>query len=136
MIGPRDPREHWPDYMAWIATLPCIGCFVRLGRPVLGVHVAHCRQGYLGEEGWRPVGKAEKPHDWRTTPLCPACHMYGRHSQHASNEEDWWEALHVFPPALCAALIACFRRGGSGGFAVIAQFAAQARRAMMTGAAP
>lgn len=135
-IRDKDPREHNKAYLGFIASLPCVSCFVRTGRSVHPVQVAHIRQGYLGHEGWRPVGKAEKPHDWRTAPLCVTCHLTGRRAQHNTDEELWWDDLGIFPPDLCAALWACFERGARGGYAVIAGFAAKARRNIQGVAAP
>lgn len=124
----RTPRERDQPYMGWVAKLPCIGCLARRGVLVRGVQVAHCRAAYP-EEGifWRSVGKQEKPHDRRTTPLCPDCHLNGRNAQHRMNEELWWDELGVYPPEFCAALIKAYDTG-QGGFAVVAHFAALAKR--------
>lgn len=122
----RDPRQRDRRYMGWIARLPCVSCMARTGRVRWGVQVAHCRAAYP-EEGWRQVGKGEKPHDWRTTPLCVDCHLNGRHAQHKSNEEAWWSDLGIYPPDLCAALRVEYDAGRSG-VAVISKFAAAARR--------
>lgn len=127
MIGARDPRQREPQYLGWIASLPCIACMVH-GKVKWGVHVAHCRSAYP-EDGWRPVGKAEKPHDWRATPLCPNCHLNGPNAQHRTNETDWWVALGIYPPALCEALRQAYATGRQG-VPVISTFAAAARRSL------
>lgn len=101
--------------MGKIAKLPCLACLVRRGIRVWPVHVAHVRCGYPEEPGWRSVGAGEKPSDVRTLPLCPSCHLYGKDGQHpAGDERGWYEALGVFPPALCAALAEAFSCGRSG----------------------
>jgi hypothetical protein len=122
----REPRIRDKRHLGLVARLPCLACLIRRGARVQPVHVAHIRAQYP-EEGWREVGKAEKPSDFRTAPLCPRCHLNGPEAQHRGNERDWWERLAVYPPAFCAALVAAFGRGESGG-RVVEEFADRARR--------
>jgi hypothetical protein len=79
------------------------------------VQVAHIRMGLPDAgDGWRDFGKAEKPHDFRTAPLCVRCHLDGPDAQHRSNEREWWIRLGVYPPAFCAELVRAFQAGRSG----------------------
>lgn len=123
----REPRVRDKRHLGLVARLCCIACLIRRGARVRPVHVAHIRSEYP-EEGWREVGKAEKPSDFRTAPLCPRCHLDGPDAQHRTNERLWWERLAVYPPALCAALVAAFSRGEPGD-RVLEEFADRARRA-------
>lgn len=113
VLRQREPRIRDKAYMGWIAQLPCLACIARHGRYTKPVQVCHIRAGYP-EDGWRDFGKAEKPHDRRTWPGCPACHMYGPDSQHAMNERVFWERLMIHPPALCAALVSAYEAGEDG----------------------
>lgn len=110
----RDPRIRDREHLGKVARLPCVACWVRGGMVVKPVHVAHIRCGYPEAEGWRPVGMAEKPHDWRSAPLCVRCHLDGAQAQHRANERLWWESLGVYPPAFCQALRDAFAAGESG----------------------
>lgn len=127
-IRQRQPRVRDPEHMGRIARLPCLACWIRRGVLVRGVHVAHVRSGYPEAEGWREVGKAEKPSDFRTLPLCPRCHLDGPDAQHRSNEKEWYERLGIYPPDLCAALVVAFSSGQSGEN-VLHRFVAAARKA-------
>lgn len=64
---------HHPQYMAWIATLPCAAC----GRQL--VEVAH-----VGAHGM-----AQKCSDRDTIPLCTAHHREGPFSLHRLGR-PWW----------------------------------------------
>lgn len=111
----RDPRVRDKTHLGKVARLPCLPCLIRRGARVWPVHVAHIRCGFPEEEGWRPVGAAEKPHDFRTAPLCPNCHLYAVDGQHpAGDERGWWEQLGVYPPEFCRALVEAFAAGLSG----------------------
>lgn len=109
----REPRERDRDHLGKVARLPCISCLIRKGVANHQVQVAHIRCAYP-EPGWRHVGKAEKPHDWRTAPLCVACHLDGPHAQHRHSEVEWWADLGVYPPTLCQHLRDDFARGDRG----------------------
>lgn len=121
----RDPRDHDPKYLAFIAGLPCVACMVG-GKYRRGVHVAHLREGSLEHEK-RPTGLGEKPSDIWTTPLCPPHHVNGNTSQHHLGEADFWRGLAINPFDLCIALRAAYE-AGQPGFPVISHFAAQAMR--------
>lgn len=113
-VRQRDPRIRDKAHLGRVARLPCLSCWIRKGVFTRPVQVAHIRCGYPEAEGWRPVGMAEKPSDIRTAPLCVRCHLDGPHAQHRTGERGWWEALGVYPPAFCAALVAAFAAGQSG----------------------
>lgn len=112
-VRQREPRVRDRAYLAWVSKLPCIACACR-GRRKLGVHVAHIRMGFPAEPGWREFGKAEKPHDHHTAPLCPSCHLDGPQAQHRGNERAFWLALRIYPPAFCSALVAAYEAVESG----------------------
>lgn len=63
------------DYLAWIRTQPCEACAVRGN-----IQAAHVRKGNGG-------GMGIKPSDYRTVPLCHACHL----RQHQEGEESFWQ---------------------------------------------
>jgi hypothetical protein len=112
--------------LAKVARLPCVACAVHQGVRRFGVHVAHIRIGYPNEPGWREVGKAEKPSDHRSVPLCPAHHMDGPDAQHRMSEAAFWHGLGIHPPDFCRALVEAFAAGDNGR-AVVDKFAAIAR---------
>jgi len=112
-VRQRDPRQRDKQYLGWVATLPCVACACA-GRMKLGVHVAHIRTGFPEAIGWRDVGKAEKPSDIRTAPLCPDHHLNGPNAQHRSNERAWWDRLRIHPPTFCSALVAAYEAGTPG----------------------
>ena len=99
-------RVKDPDYLRWIRRRPCLAC----GKAAPS-QAAHIRSGYP-EAGWRPTGMQEKPDDRRTVPLCSACHLDGPNAQHKRNEREWWEGLGLYPPDICAALVAEYEKGG------------------------
>lgn len=113
VVRQREPRIHDRAYLGWIAALPCVACACR-GRRKLGVHVAHIRAGYPDSPGWREFGKAEKPHDTHTAPLCPSCHLDGPQAQHRGNERAFWAALRIYPPAFCEAMWRAYQAGEPG----------------------
>jgi hypothetical protein len=97
--GLRRPRQRSKEHLERIAALSCVvpGCHVR------PVHVAHIRYA-CAADGADIVGKAMKPDDWRTLPLCPHHHLDGRRAQHRMNEEDFWASHGINPYALARAL--------------------------------
>ncbi|AKU43468.1 hypothetical protein CPT_Sansa64 [Caulobacter phage Sansa] len=121
----RQPREVDGDYKGWIAGLPCIACAIN-GVINRRVHVAHLRMAWA-EEGLSITGKSEKPHDWRTTPLCPDHHLYSKTSQHKVGEWEFWGALTINPARLCRELNAAYLAGQSG-LPVIMKISAEAVR--------
>lgn len=108
----REPRVRDKEHLARVAKLFCLPCYMR-GVKTWPVQVAHIRMS-LPEAGWREFGKSEKPHDWRTFPACPRCHLDGPDAQHRSNEAAWWRRLDVYPPAFCAALQEAFGKRDPG----------------------
>lgn len=110
----RQPRVRDKAYLGWVSGLPCVAC-AATGRGFRsGVHVAHVRASYPDAEGWREVGKGEKPSDSRTAPLCPAHHMDGPDAQHRMSEKVFWTRLGIWPPALCRALRTAYEAGDDG----------------------
>lgn len=130
----REPRERESPYMGFIAGLCCVGCLVETGRYNRQVQVAHLRIPDV-ERGFRAVGMAEKPDDRRTTPLCYLHHTSGTKAQEYKGEEKFWVELCVDPFDLCLALSDAYDRQFSG-YAVIARFAGQARKARARIGAP
>jgi hypothetical protein len=94
--GQRQPRERDNKHLAFIRRLPCAACGTTAGSDA-----AHLRAGDLSI-GKRPTGKAEKPSDRWTTPLCRPCHE----RQHSGAELAFWSDLGIDPFALCQALYA------------------------------
>jgi hypothetical protein len=121
------PRVKEPLYLAWIRRLPCVACMTLGVVQTSRIEAAHVRAGFPAD-GWRPTGMMEKPSDRRCTPLCRWHHQDAPDAQHRGNERSWWEALRIYPPALCAALSAAYDANGDGA-AVILRFVAEARAA-------
>lgn len=94
--GQRQPRERDNGHLAYVRRLPCAAC----GRPG-PCDAAHVRMPDLAR-GKRYTGKAEKPSDKWTVPLCRPCHE----SQHSGAEAAFWQALGVDVIALCIRLYA------------------------------
>lgn len=124
---PKEPRLRDRAHCGFIASLPCIKCFVQFQIATREVHVAHvrfgdpaCRERDKSEDehafargGKPPTGMQEKlperegAHiidDKWTVPLCPTHHLA---DQHAENERLFWAKLGVDVVALCQALYAC-----------------------------
>lgn len=122
----RDPRIRDKAHKGFIAALPCIACACE-GVTRYGVEVAHVRHGY---PGWRPTGMAEKPSDHRTVPLCTEHHRTGPDAQHSMREDRWWAKWGIYPPTLCADLVAAYPdlRDGIDTIEVHAHNARQAKR--------
>lgn len=132
-MSERDPRQRDRAYLGWVAKLPCVACMV-LGRVKWGVHVAHLRAGSL-EHSKRQTGKAEKPSDRWTLPLCPPHHVGDRRvtavSQHDMDELEFWAAFGIDPFQLCIDLYAAYYDGPapiSHGVAIVTRAAAAGRR--------
>lgn len=130
----REPRERDPEYMGWIARLPCPACLAH-GRYNTQVQVAHLRASSL-EHDKRETGKSEKPHDKWTTPLCQPHHtgdnMRVRDSQHSMGELDFWALYGINPFDLCLELNAAFATGLPGAN-VIAHHVAKGKKARSDG---
>lgn len=120
--GQRQPRERDNTYLAWIRRLPCVCC-----GSTTRVEAAHIRAGYA-VAGWEPTGMAQKPHDWRTAPLCADDHREGPGAQHRANERAWWSARGIDPPALCAALRTAYDNDHDGAD-VVRRFSPRKERA-------
>ncbi len=121
----REPRARDKGHLGRVAKLPCLACLIRRGAIVRPVHVCHIRCGFPGEPGWRSVGAAEKPSDFRTWPGCPSCHLYASDAQHGMSERVFWDRLGVYPPDFCSALVEAFAAGKSG-LGVVLDFAERA----------
>lgn len=126
----REPRERDPAYLGWVAKLPCVACLA-IGRWNRHVQVAHLRASSLDHDK-RETGKAEKPADKWTTPLCMPHHQGDSRvvliSQHKMGELDFWAAFGIDPFDLCLALVEAYVNGRSGA-SVIARFVAAGKRA-------
>lgn len=94
--GQRQPRERDNRHLAFIRRLPCAACGI--AGPC---DAAHLRAGDLNI-GKRHTGKAEKPSDRWTAPLCRDCHT----RQHSGAELAFWSAIGIDPFDLCQALYA------------------------------
>jgi hypothetical protein len=103
MLRQRQPRVRNPDYLAWIAKGWCVACYVQNGRLNPEVHVAHVRMPSAAHDK-RETGKAEKPDDRWTLPLCPGHHLDAPGAQHRVGERVFWSCLDVDPLDLCLAL--------------------------------
>lgn len=126
MIRQREPRVGNREHKGWIAAAPCVACYVETGKVKVGVQVAHVRMASI-EHGKRQCGKAEKPDDIWTVPLCPHHHVWAPTAQHNVGEERFWGDLCIDPFALCIALVAARERGQTA-MPIIAVFAAEARK--------
>jgi hypothetical protein len=129
----RDPRVRDRNYLGWVAQLPCLACMVH-GKVKWGVHVAHLRAG-SEEHGKRPTGKAEKPSDMWTLPLCPPHHTGDSRvtsvTQHGMGELEFWRAFGIDDPfQVCLDLHRAYQTGGrrTEGISVITKAAAAGRR--------
>ena len=83
-------------HLAFIRRLPCAACGI--AGPC---DAAHLRAGDI-TIGKRHTGKAEKPSDKWTLPMCRPCHA----RQHSGAELAFWSALGIEPFDLCQALYA------------------------------
>lgn len=101
----RKPRERDNEHLQFVRRARCIACLVLGEAQTTPTRAAHIRCSYPAP-GWPYTGKAEKPSDHRTAPLCDMHHTDGPDAQHKANERDWWARLRIDPPALCAALVA------------------------------
>lgn len=93
----KDPRIHNEKHLAFIRTLPCLVTGEQIhGRMREAAHIRYPSP----EHGKRLTGKAEKPHDCWTVPLCNAAHR----EQHSMDEMEFW-AKYKIDPLLVAALL-------------------------------
>lgn len=91
----REPRVEDPAWLAEVRKMPCTIC----KRP--GSDPAHIRAA-APQYGKRYTGKAEKPDDKWTLPLCRPHHD----EQHSMNEIAFWSSYSIDPFALAIALYA------------------------------
>jgi len=91
----KDKRVRDKKHLAYIAQLPCVIC---LAKPVECAHVR------MSGEGKGYTGKATKPSDMWTLPLCPSHHRLGPQAQHSMREADFWRNHSIDPIQLCRAL--------------------------------
>jgi len=71
-------RHRDPDYLAWIATLPCLVAGRR------GVQLAHVDYSDAGYGRFNPGGA--KIDDHSVVPLAPDVHQGGKHAQHSPGQ--------------------------------------------------
>lgn len=90
----RQPRVKDKNHLRFIATLPCLVCGLEGS-----TQACHVRFADL-ERGKRETGKAEKPDDKWTVPMCFKHHA----EQHSMNEETFWEQQEIDVLAVCEAL--------------------------------
>lgn len=130
----REERIRDRAYLGWVARLPCVACMVR-GKMNWRVQVAHVRAG-CPEYGKRETGKAEKPSDRWTLPLCMPHHTGDKSrepiAQHDMDELEFWAAFGIEPFGLCIELNQAYAKveGVSihGGVVAITKAAARGRR--------
>lgn len=99
----KRPRERREDHLDFVRGCPCLVCGSRVR-----VHAAHLRASYVAL-GKRDTGKAEKPDDAWTVPLCAEHHTDGPDAQHKGDELAFWDR-HKINPFLVA--LALFRASG------------------------
>lgn len=87
----RAPRVHDAAHLAFVRTRPC--CIKHCNRQA---EAAHVRMACLAI-GKEYTGKAEKPSDCWTVPLCPYHHRTGINSQHSMAEEAFWQMVGLNP---------------------------------------
>ncbi len=90
----KHPRIHDEKHLAFIRGLPCIICMNNIE-----TEAAHIRMA-APKAGKRAVGKAEKPDDKWTIPLCGGCHR----NQHVGFEVVFWDKKDIDPIFVCLAL--------------------------------
>lgn len=100
----RAPRQEDPKHLAFVRTRNCCAC----KRPGPS-EAAHIRMACLAR-GKEYTGKAEKPDDKWTVPLCAYCHRTGLLAQHNVGEVEFWKRVGRDPFA-----IALMLWRGSGG---------------------
>jgi hypothetical protein len=96
----RKPRERNGAFLSWLRAGRCLACAIRGGAQVQRTDAAHIRRSYP-ETGWRPVGGAEKPSDFRAIGLCRRDHE----DQHLHDNHGWYADLGIYPPDVCAELM-------------------------------
>lgn len=100
----REPREECPAFLAFVRRKKCRAC----GAPPRS-EAAHLRMA-CPLRGKEYTGKAQKPHDRWSNPLCSGCHRTAPDSQEAVGEERFWVRVGVDPFENAANLWAQFCR--------------------------
>ena len=92
----RQPRKHNEKHLQFIRELPCIVCGDNTSTEAAHIRMAN---RYAAK---RECGKAEKPDDTWTLPLCGEHHR----EQHAMNELSFWRLQDIDPHFAALALYA------------------------------
>jgi hypothetical protein len=90
----RQPRKHDEKHLQFIRGLSCVVCGDNTSTEAAHVRFAERRVAK------RDVGKAEKPDDKWTLPLCGRCHR----EQHDEGERMFWHSRNIDPIYVCLAL--------------------------------
>ena len=93
MLRQREPRIKDNKHLDYIRSLPCCIC------GGINTEAAHIRTANI-DLGKRETGKAEKPSDKWTVPLCNKHHR----EQHTMNEMAFWESYWIDPFMLAITL--------------------------------
>lgn len=102
-IGPKRPRIHEPQFLAFIRTKPCCTCGNDKSE------AAHIRSGSIAYDK-PPTGMQEKPSDKWALPQCRSCHR----TQHDMNELEYWRLRGIDPFALAQTYYAQYLAQGGG----------------------
>ena len=106
----RAPRQEDPKHLAFVRTQPC--CIRGCRRQAEAAHIRFACPA-IGKEY---TGKAEKPDDRWTVPLCPYHHRIGIASQHSMGEAEFWQMVGINPFPIAIEL---FRLSGGAERAVM-----------------
>lgn len=96
----RDPRVRDPKHLAFVRSRPC--CVCGWPGPNAAAHIRMACQAV----GKRDTGKAEKPSDRWTVPLCDPyfspgkgrwCHKDAPDAQHSGSESAFWRRVGLDP---------------------------------------
>lgn len=102
-IGPKRPRIHEPQFLAFIRTKACCTCGNDKSE------AAHIRSGSIAYDK-PPTGMQEKPSDKWALPQCRPCHR----TQHSQAELEYWHARGIDPFALAQKYYAQYLAHGGG----------------------
>ena len=94
-MNQRQPREHDPDYLAFVRTLPCVLCPDDTSTEAAHVSFRDLSVGKMGR------GMGSKEHDKFALPLCGQHH---RDQHDAGDERAWWKDRGVDPVKLALAI--------------------------------
>jgi len=92
----KHPRQHDPDHLAYLRTLPCCVC-----GDDTATEAAHIRfaDPMIGKNN---PGIGAKPDDKYALPVCGSDHR----KQHEGSETQWWAKLGIDPVKVALALYA------------------------------